>query len=157
MHAPGAQMLGRWKFEYSLIPHSSTWEMGFREAHNFARSMRAIRTNRGHGELPVEGSMIEIESWETVLSTLKVAADDGSTIVRVYNVSNDAVEGRAMLHLRGQPATPVDLRTLIRLHLPFSKVERVDLNEENAGPIEMDDGAVRVELKANEIVTLRFS
>jgi hypothetical protein len=36
-------------------------------------------------------------------------------------------------------------------------VERVDLNEENAGPIEMDDGAVRVELKANEIVTLRFS
>jgi hypothetical protein len=52
----------------------------------------------------------------------------------------------------------VDLRGSIRLNLPHSKVERVDMNEENAEAVEADDdGGVRLAMKANEIVTLRFS
>ena len=59
--------------------------------------------------------------------------------MRVYNISNEAVEGR------------------VRLRAPFSTVERVDLNEENVEVVAVEAGAVRVALKANEIVTLRFS
>ena len=138
MHAPGAQMQGRWKFQYSLIPHLGTWETGFQQAHNFARPMRAIRTSRGRGELPPEGSLIEIEPAEVILSALKVAEDDGSTIVRVYNISNEPVEGR------------------VRLRAPFSNVERVDLNEENAEPVTPEDGTVALGMKPNEIVTLKY-
>ena len=54
MHTPGAQMQGRWKFQYSLIPHEGGWQNAFEHAHNFARPMRAIRTSRGRGELPPE-------------------------------------------------------------------------------------------------------
>jgi alpha-mannosidase len=139
MHTPGAQMQGRWKFQYSLIPHEGGWENAFEQAHNFARPMRAIRTSRGRGEVPLQGALIEIEPPTVVLSALKVAEDDGSTIVRVYNISNEAVEA------------------CIRLKAPFSKVERVDLNEENPEVAAAEEGVVRLAMRANEIVALRFS
>jgi alpha-mannosidase len=139
MHTPGAQMQGRWKFQYSLIPHEGGWQDAFQHAHNFARPMRAIRTSRGRGELPPEASLIEIEPATLILSALKAAEDDASTIVRVYNISDEPVEAR------------------IRLNAPFSKVERVDLNEENAEPVAAADGVVPLALKSNEIATLRFS
>jgi alpha-mannosidase len=132
-------MQGHWKFQYSLIPHEGGWENAFEQAHNFARPMRAIRTSRGRGELPSEGSFLEIEPATVILSALKVAEDDGSTIVRVYNISNEAVEGR------------------VRPRWAFGKVERVDLNEESPVRVKAERGVVRLALKANEIVTLRFS
>jgi alpha-mannosidase len=135
---PGAQMQGRWNFQYSLIPHEGGWENGFQQAHNFARPMRAIRTSRGRGELAAEGSFLEVEPATVILSALKVAEDDGSTIVRVYNISNEPVEAR------------------VRLKAPCSSVGLADLNEENDERIEMEDGIVRLPLKANEIVTLKF-
>jgi alpha-mannosidase len=139
MHTPGAQMHGRWKFQYSLIPHAGGWESSFQHAQNFARPLRAIRTSRGRGELPPEASQIEIESSAVILSALKPAEDDGATIVRVYNISNEPVEGR------------------VRLKTPFSRVDRVDLNEENPDALEVEDGLVRLVMKVNEIATLRFS
>ena len=69
--------------------------------------------------------MIEIEPATVILSALKVAEDDGSTIVRVYNISNEPVEAR------------------IRLKTPYRSVERVDLNEENARGVASDGGVVR--------------
>jgi alpha-mannosidase len=139
MHTPGAQMQGRWKFQYSLIPHEGGWEAAFQHAHNFARPMRAIRTSRGRGELPPEASLIEIEPATVILSALKVAEDDGSTIVRVYNIANEPVEAR------------------IRLRLPYAEVERVDLNEENRVQWGAHKHVIPVKLKPNEIATLRFT
>jgi alpha-mannosidase len=139
MHTPGAQMSGRWKFQYSLIPHEGGWQNAFQQSHSFARPVRAIRTSRGRGELPLEASLTDIEPATVILSALKVAEDDGSTIVRVYNISNEPVEA------------------LIKLNTPFGSVERVDLNEENPVPVEATDGAVRFPLKPNEIATFRFS
>jgi alpha-mannosidase len=139
-------MQGRWKFQYSLIPHQGGWEKAYRQAHNFARPMRAIRTSRGRGELRAEASFIEIEPPAVILSALKVAEDDGSTIVRMYNISNEPVEGRVRLRPDGHPSG----RT------PLGKVERVDLNEENAEPVTPEDGTVALGMKPNEIVTLRY-
>jgi alpha-mannosidase len=157
MHTPGAQMQGRWKFQYSLIPHQYGWQSAFGQAHNFARPMRAIRTSRGRGGRPQESTFIELPGWETILSTMKLAEDDGSTIVRVYNISDDPKEGRKKLVFLDGHSVPVDLRASIQLNLPFSKVERVDLNEEHPTPLETEDGVVRLPLKPNEIATLRFS
>jgi alpha-mannosidase len=139
MHTPGAQMLGRWKFQYSLIPHEGGWQSAYAEAHRFVRPLRAVRVSRGSGALPAMGSLIEIEPPQVILSALKVAEDDGSVIARVYNIGAEPVEAR------------------IRLGMPFSNVERVDLNEENAEPTSLEDGTVRLRLKPNEIATLKFS
>jgi alpha-mannosidase len=139
MHTPGAQMRGRWKFQYSLIPHEGGWAQAYAEAHRFVRPMRSVRVSRGSGSLPGAGSLIEIEPPEVILSALKVAEDDGSIIARVYNIGAEAVEAR------------------VALRVPFGRVERVDLNEERPQAIPHEDGSVRLNLKTNEIATLKFS
>ena len=138
MHTPGAQMLGRWKFQYSLIPHEGGWETAFAEAHRFLRPLRAVRTSRGDGTLPESGSLVEIEPPEVILSALKLAEDGDGVVARVYNIASEPVGAR------------------VRLLRPFERVERVDLNEENPDPIESEDSAVRFQLKPNEIATLKF-
>ena len=138
MHTPGAQMLGRWKFQYSLIPHEGGWETAFAEAHRFLRPLRAVRTPRGDGTLPESGSLVEIEPPEVILSALKLAEDGDGVVARVYNIASEPVGAR------------------VRLLRPFERVERVDLNEENPDPIESEDSAVRFQLKPNEIATLKF-
>ena len=47
MHTPGAQMQGRWKFQYSLIPHEGAWENAYTHAHQFVHGRRqGVRANR---------------------------------------------------------------------------------------------------------------
>jgi len=138
MHTPGAQMQGLWKFQYSLIPHEGGWENAFAEARRFGRPLRAVRTSRGDGTLPASGSLVEIEPPQVILSALKLAEDGEGVVARVYNIANEPVESR------------------VRLLLPFERVERIDLNEENPELIESEDGAVRFQLKPNEIATLKF-
>jgi alpha-mannosidase len=138
MHTPGAQLQGRWKFHYSLIPHAGEWEQAFPHAHNFVRPLRAVRTSRGDGTLLPSDSLIEIEPPEVVLSALKLAEDGDGLVARVYNVASEPVEAR------------------IRLLLPFQQVESVDLNEENPELIDTEGGVLRLQLQPNQIVSLRF-
>jgi mannosylglycerate hydrolase len=138
MHTPGALMQGRWKFEYSLIPHEGGWENAFAEAHRFLRPLRSLRTSRGDGTLPRSASLVGIEPPEVILSALKLAEDGDGTITRVYNIAPDEVEAR------------------IRPREPFERVEPVDLNEENAEALDSEDGLVRLKLKPNEIATLKI-
>jgi len=138
MHTPGGQMQGRWKFQYSLIPHEGGWENAFAEAHRFVRALRAVRTSRGDGTLPSSGSLVEIEPPEAVLSTAKLAEDDDGVIVRVYNIAVGPAD--ATVHLASS----------------FTTVERVDLNEENPKPIENTTGVPHIQLRSNEIATLKF-
>jgi len=138
MHTPGAQMQGRWKFQYSLIPHEGGWENAYSHAHRFVRPLRAVRTSRGDGTLPESGSLVEIEPREVVLSALKLAEDGDGVVARVYNIASGLVDAR------------------LRLLLSFERVERRDLNEENPEAVEIQDGAVRLQLRSNEIATLKF-
>jgi mannosylglycerate hydrolase len=138
METPGAQMPGRWRSEYSLIPHAGGWEAAFGEAHRFARPLGAVRTDRGAGSLAPSGSLVEVEPGGVIVSALKAAEDGGGVIVRVYNVSDGAVEGR------------------LRLTAPHSGTQIVNLNEERLGDAETEDGWVLLSLRRNEIMTLRF-
>jgi len=138
-HTPGAQMQGRWKFQYSLIPHEGGWENAHEHAHRYLRPLRAIRTSRGDGTPPESGSLIEIEPPEVVLSALKLAEDGEGVVARVYNIVPEPVEAR------------------VRLLLPFERVELIDLNEENPEAIDTEGGAVRLHLRPNEIATLKFA
>jgi len=138
MHTPGAQMQGRSKFQYSLIPHEGAWENAYTHAHRFVRPLRAIRTSRGEGTLALSGSIVEIAPPEVVLSALKLAEDGDGVVARVYNIAAEPIEA------------------LVQLLLPFERVERIDLNEENPEPVESEDRAVRFKLRPNEIATLKF-
>jgi alpha-mannosidase len=138
MYTPGAQMAGRWKFEYAIIPHEGGWMNAYQQAHGFARPLRAIRLSSGSGRNSPEGSLLKLEGEGIALSTVKPAEDGDGVIVRVYNISDEPAAGT------------------IALGEPLSAVEAVNLNEEDAGPAVVQGGRVRVDLAPNQISTFRF-
>jgi alpha-mannosidase len=138
MFTPGAQMPGRWTFDYALIPHEGGWQTAFAEAHRFARPMRAVRVPGGTGEWPREKSLISLTAGAIALSSLKLGEDDDSVTVRVYNIANEAAAAN------------------LTLGEPYNEVHEVDLNEENEFPAAEQGGAVRLGLSPNQIVTLKF-
>ncbi|MEX0683769.1 MAG: glycoside hydrolase family 38 C-terminal domain-containing protein [Dehalococcoidia bacterium] len=134
MHTPGAQMIGRWSFEYSIVPHEGGWQRAYIEAHAFNRPLRALRTNRGKGQLPREKSLVTVSDPALVVSTVKLAEDDDSVVVRAFNIADQPIEAGL---------------TLDEAH---GAAQAVDLNEENAAPVD----AARMALRRNQIVTLKF-
>lgn len=138
MYTPGAQMLGRWTFEYSIIAHAGTWQNAYAEAHRFARPLRAARVSGGRGEWPAERSLLAIDHPQAVMSAAKQAEDDEGTVVRVYNIGDEAIEAK------------------VTLEEPHGKTRVTDMNEENARGVKAKDGAVPLELRPNQIVTLKF-
>jgi len=135
---PGAQCLGRHVFHYSLIPHSGGWESAFVQAHRFAHPLRSVTTTAGKGQLAPRASLLSIGSSALVLSALRAAEDGQGIIVRLYNTASQPTSGE------------------VRLEEPHGDVEVVNLNEEPLGPAEVDERRVRLSLKPNEIITLRF-
>ena len=127
-----AMMPGRWTFEYSIVPHAGGWHTAFQEAHAFNRPLRAIRTSRGKARLPQSASLLTTTSPDFVVSTIKLAEDDDSVIVRAYNISNGPID--AGVSVNGVSATAVDL------------------NEENASAVD----ATRMALAPNQIIPLKF-
>jgi alpha-mannosidase len=132
MYTPGAQVPGRWHFEYAIIPHEGGWEEAFVEAHRFARPMRSIRVRGGTAELPTEIALLEIDRPEIVCSTAKLAEDGGGVVVRLYNIRTEALEANVALGSKSPAA-------------------QTDLNEEVAFPAPSP-----LTLDPNQIVTLRF-
>lgn len=150
LEAPGAQMLGRWTFHYSLIPHAGGWEMSFQEAHRFARPLKAVRAGPGAGGLPPDGSLLEIEPPDLVLSSLKTGEDGRGVVVRVYNTSGAPQEGR--LRLLPWPGRS-----------RYAAARMVDLNEEPClpagtalGTADASDGWVKLSACPNQILSVEF-
>jgi len=139
MDTPGAQLPGKWTFAYALIPHAGGWEHAWQEAHRFARPLRAVRVSGGTGALPAEKSLVSIDHPQIVPSAIKLAEDEDSLVVRVYNIADEPTSGN--LFVREQ----------------FRMAEVVDLNEENSRPAILQGGGVRMALRQNEIETLRFT
>ncbi|MDO8617184.1 MAG: glycoside hydrolase family 38 C-terminal domain-containing protein [Dehalococcoidia bacterium] len=135
---PGAQMIGRWSFHYSLIPHTGGWENACAEAHRFARPLRALSTLHGAGALPPEGALVSVEPTAAIVSAIKPAEEGDGVVVRLYNISPEAITAR------------------LRLNAPYAGVERVDLNEEHPQPVSVHDGGVQLPLRTNEIVSVKF-
>lgn len=138
VHTPGAQMPGRWRFQYALLPHAGTWEQAYLQAHCFLRPPRAVRTSRGAGSLPPQGSLLDLKPSVVTLSTAKIAEEGDGVVVRVYNIASHQVDAK------------------VRLNAPFAQVERVNLNEEEPQPVDVTDGSVWLTVRRNEIATLKF-
>ena len=135
---PGAQCPGKHVFHYSLVPHSGGWESAFVQGHRFAHPLRGVTTTAGKGQLAPEASLLSIAPSALVLSALRPAEDGQGIIVRLYNIASQPTWGE------------------LGLEQPCEAVEVVNLNEEPLGQAEVEDGRVRLSLKPNEIITLRF-
>jgi mannosylglycerate hydrolase len=135
---PGAQCPGSHIFHYSLVPHSGGWESAFIQAHRFAHPLWGVTVSGGKGELAPRASLLSIAPGALVLSALRAADNGQGIIVRLYNIASQPTWGE------------------VRLEEPYGAVEVVNLKEEPLGPAEVEDGRVRLSLKPNEIIALRF-
>ena len=140
LRTPGAQMHGRYAFNYSIIPHTGGWASA--GAHVAAvqhlRPMRARWNRHGLGHIDYAGSLLHVDSPAFAVSAIKRAEDGDGMIVRVYNTLD------------------VDAETTLDVPSAHGAVTRVNLNEERIADVDRDDDGVSIGARPNEIVTLRF-
>jgi alpha-mannosidase len=135
---PGAQLIGKHVFEYSIIPHAGAWEGAYAEAHRFAAPLRARWNPHGSGLLPASASLLDLDGKGLVVTALKRPEQGEGVVVRLYNTLDRATAGS------------------LRLSEPWSRAQVVDMKEDPLGAADVDGGSVRLKLRPNEIVTLRL-
>ena len=150
--APGAQCIGKYRFEYAILPHKGTWLEArvWQQAHQHNVPMLAIQTGEHDGELPLEYSFVEISPPELIITAIKKAEDrdvptdrdarsHGTLLVRFFNVTDENIH---QARVKVQKAT---------------SARTVNLNEEPHNDLIMEaDGSVELDVPAKKIVTIEF-
>ena len=166
VETPEAQCQGRQRFEYAILPHAGGWEAVYRQAYAYVTPLLLERADtfegddlremnmtgndpakaiplpwRREGPLPDPLSFLVVEPQALVLSAVRRTADGLGLVVRAYNISLEAVNGR------------------ITCWKPLSEGWRTNLNEERQSPLEVtDEKTIELPVKSGEVVTveLRF-
>jgi mannosylglycerate hydrolase len=137
LETPAAQMPGAWTFDYSIIPHSGSWDAAFQQAYAFETPLRGISMDIHAGTLPATGSFIETSPSTFIISAIKESEDGRGWIVRGVNLKDEAVQVR------------------IKLWRKFKTMEQVNLAEQKIGTLKFTpDGNVTMEARGHEIVTV---
>jgi alpha-mannosidase len=142
---PEAQCIGTYTMEYALVPHAGDWQARiasnrvFDEAHAFNAPMRVAATHLHAGTLPPDGTFAQISPDSLVFSALKDAEDGQGLILRLWNTSAEACEGKIALPSR------------------FKTVTQCNLAERDLTPLDVDaEGYIELPVRGREVVTLRL-
>ena len=129
---------GMHTFTYSLYPHAGTLRDGdtLRQAYDLNLPMRAVRPN-GDGTLPARFSLLRVSAPNVIAETVKMAEDGEDTVVRMYEAKN------------------MSCRTTVSFGFPVEKVFVCDLLENPVKELTVRDGAVHLDIRPFEIVTLK--
>ena len=139
MATPGAQMIGTWSFDYSIIPHAGNWEKAFPQAYSCEAPLRAIGTTIHSGELPTSAAFVQVAPQSFVISAIKETEDACGWLVRGYNITAD------------------EIQVTLKPWRGFRKVERVNLGEKKLAAMKAArDGSVTFSARGHEIVTIVF-
>jgi len=138
--APGAQMIGRWEFDYSIIPVGQDAILSYNQAYAFEAPLRAVSTGLHDGTLPASGSFVEVSPHEFVISAVKEAEDGKGWLVRGYNTSGK------------------EINVTLKSWRKCRRVARVNLAEEKMSALRpASDGRVEFTARAHEIVTIMWN
>jgi alpha-mannosidase len=140
LETPGAQMLGAWQFDYSIIPHDHSWQIAWQQAEAFNRPLRAVSSALHPGSLPSVHSFVNVSPTVIRVTALKAAEDGNGFILRGFNYSTQPVEAS------------------LKLSIPFQQVSRVRMDESLIEPTSISPtGELLFHLNGNEIFTFRFA
>ncbi len=161
---PGAQCIGKYVFEYAILPHAGDWREVYKQAYGYNASLLVARADTHEGldlremnitrddpemvkpiEWPRGGqnpdrlSFISAEKPELVISALKRSIDGESLIVRFFNISPETVAAR------------------IKTYRPLEQAWLVNLNEESQEQLPLEgDHSVQVQVRGHQIITFEF-
>ena len=135
---PGAQCAGAHVFEYSLIPHSGSWQdAGVMElAHQFAFPPLLLDLGTGRSAKGGDRGFVSVDRREIVLSALKKAEKGDGCILRLWNASEKTVAAS------------------LAFAVPVIAVRRTDLAERRIDTAAGRNGVFTVEFPPWKIVTL---
>jgi mannosylglycerate hydrolase len=160
---PGAQCQGSYTFEYAILPHAGDWREVYQSAHNYNAPLHARRADthpgldlremnitrddpnrlrpipwpRG-GHLPDTHSFVTVEPRELVLSAVR-RTDDGSLLVRLYNIARETVAGELLI---GFPASAAYL---------------ANMAEETLEALPLEGNRIHLSVRGGEVVTVKFT
>lgn len=133
---------GEHLFTYSLLPHAGNWrERTIPAAYHFNDPLLALDTHSREGGLPGGQqplTLVESDSPNVVIETIKRAEDGNGIIVRLYEAHRQ----------RG----PVTLRT----HFPLEGAWLTNLLEENVEALQVETGICVLNVTPYQIITLRL-
>ena len=139
---PGAQWLGAHRFEYSILPHSGSWQEArvWLQAHQHDVPMVCLQTGAHDGVFPMQHGFLTVDPPELIVTAIKKAEDRNTAIVRFYSIPDTEIRN-ARVHLRGA-----------------SSARATNLNEEPEQELAMDaEGFVALDVPGRKIVTLEFT
>jgi len=137
----GPQLQGTHTFEYAVFPHKGNWEKAdvLCESEKFNLDCIVGTAGPGEGQLPTEYSFFEIQPPGLVLNALKKGQWDDSLIIRLSNPTTDKIDG------------------IIKLHIPISKAESVNMMEtQMLQKLKHKKNTIFVEVPAGKIMTIRI-
>ncbi len=137
---PGGQVLGKWVYDYAIIPHEGGWEKAYRKGYAFQTSLRAIEAGVHAGDLEQAGSFISHSPAEFVISAVKESGEGKGWLVRGYNISSETLQ--------------MTLKPLRR----FSVARQINLAEEKLVDLKVGaDGIVTLPVFGHQIVSILFA
>lgn len=127
-------------FTYSLLPHAGSFKEAnvIQEAYSLNQPLDAVKVAENKGSLADRFSLIQCNERNVVVETVKMAEDDDSMVVRLY----EAFDSRGEVTLS--------------LGADFKKAFVCGLCENELEEIEIKDNTVTFPIKNFEIVTLKF-
>ena len=128
------------EFSYSIYAHEGTFKESdtIKRAYYFNYPMTAVRACGVASEIPTSFSAVSLDKDNVVCEAVKEAEDSLDTIVRLYESKN------------------IRTRVKVSTSLGAKRCYLCDLLENELEELEIIDGAVTVDIKGFEIVTLKF-
>jgi alpha-mannosidase len=149
---PGAQCLGTYDFDYSLIPFAGDLQQVILQSRAFASPLRAMPHGRKEEEtfrdyvfpgrrssLPASHAFVKVEPPDVLLSAVKKREGTDSLIVRVWNASEEPRRARIRIDIPGRHVESASL---------------VSLAEERIADLPATSGVLELELGKKSIVSV---
>jgi len=140
LETPGGQVIGKWIYDYAIIPHHGTWRDAYLQAYAFETSLRAVTTDLHTGEMVSQGSFLSHTPAEFVISAIKECEDGEGWILRGYNLSSETIQ--------------ICIKPLMR----FANASLVNLAEEEIATLTVEkDGSITTAASGHQILSIKIS
>ena len=137
---PRAQMIGKFTFDYSIIPGGNDLTKSIQQAYAFKAPLKSTTSNIHSGKLPPAFSFIRHDNQDFLLTTIKLSEIGRNLIVRGYN------------------RLPSPIAVNLKLWRTFKHAYLADLNENITEEIPISpEGYIKLNIDAKKIITLKFS
>jgi len=133
-----AQSLGKNECHYAIMPHAGDWlQAGLcGEADRFVLPLETAQAGKGGGEMPKRLSFLEVGPEQISLSAMKKCDERDSMILRLFNPTDDTVEGKVTCYRR------------------IGEAWLTNMNEERREQLAVDGNTISVPFGHKQIITL---